>query len=177
MIISIIMFTGCSNPNMKSESSSKENREATEIENTQSSEDDNIKKESEDNQDLSEKNSEEENENTMKIKIGEKTYTATLVDNSSTQALKEILSHGSLSIDMRDYENMEKVGMIGETLPRNDEQITTEAGDIILYQGNALVIYYDTNSWNFTRIGKIDGITQDELKTVLGKGNVTVTLY
>jgi hypothetical protein len=77
---------------------------------------------------------------------------------------------------MRDYGNMEKVGSIGTTLPRNDEQITTGPGDIILYQGNALVIYYAPNSWNFTRLGKIDNITQDELKKILGEGDVSVTL-
>ena len=118
----------------------------------------------------------EEEKTTMNVKIGENTYTATLADNSSVKALKEILSKGSLSIDMKDYANMEKVGPIGESLPRNDEQITTEAGDIILYQGNSLVIYYDTNSWNFTRIGKMDGMTKEELKKALGKGDVTVTL-
>ena len=75
----------------------------------------------------------------------------------------------------RDYGNMEKVGSIGTGLPRNDEQITTGAGDIILYQGNSLVIYYDTNSWNFTRIGKIDGVTKEELLEAFGAGNVTVT--
>ena len=61
-------------------------------------------------------------------------------------------------------------------LPRDDEQITTEAGDIILCQGSALVIYYAPNSWNFTRLGKIDNLTVEELREILGDGNVTVTL-
>ena len=75
---------------------------------------------------------------------------------------------------MSDYGNFEKIGALGTTLPRNDTQITTSAGDIILYQGNQITIYYDKNSWNFTLLGKIDGVTQAELKTILGKGNVTV---
>jgi len=114
-----------------------------------------------------------------KIKLtvnGQTTLTATLVDNSSAAALIELLKKNPLTIEMRDYGNMEKVGAIGTTLPRNDEQITTSPGDIILYQGNALVIYYAPNSWNFARLGKIDNITQNELKAVLGEGNVTVTL-
>ncbi|MEZ5103038.1 MAG: cyclophilin-like fold protein [Draconibacterium sp.] len=114
-----------------------------------------------------------------KIKLtvnGQTTLTAAMVDNSSAAAFIELLKKNSLTIEMRDYGNMEKVGSIGTTLPRNDEQITTSPGDIILYQGNALVIYYAPNSWNFTRLGKIDNITQDELKAVLGDGNVTVTL-
>ena len=99
-----------------------------------------------------------------------------LVENSSVDALKEALSEGPITVDMRDYGSMEKVGSLGMDLPRNDKQITTEAGDMILYQGNALVIYYAPNSWNFTRLGKIDNITAEELREILGDGNVTITL-
>lgn len=119
---------------------------------------------------------EEMEENTMKIQIGDTVFTAILEDNSSAEALKELLMEGPLTIDMSDYGNMEKVGPIGTSLPTNDEQISTVAGDIILYQGNSLVIYYNTNTWNFTRLGKINGVTQSELMEVLGDGNVTVTL-
>lgn len=114
-------------------------------------------------------------DNKMNITIGDKTFTATLADNSSAAALKELLSNSPMTIDMRGYGNFEKVGSIGTELPRNDEQMTTSAGDIILYQGNSLVIYYDENLWNFTRIGRIDNVTQSELKEALGEGNVTVT--
>ena len=116
--------------------------------------------------------------NTLKLTVGDKTFTATLVENSSTQALKERLAQGSLSIRMSDYGNMEKVGSFGFSLPRNDQQITTSPGDLILYQGNSFVIYYDTNSWNFTRLGKVDGITtRSEMLDMLGgEGDITVTL-
>lgn len=113
-------------------------------------------------------------ENVMKITVGDTTFTATLADNSSAEALKEMLMEGPLTIDMSDYGNMEKVGPIGKNLPENNEQITTEAGDIILYLGNSLVIYYDTNTWNFTRLGKINDVTQAELKEALGNGDVIV---
>jgi hypothetical protein len=119
---------------------------------------------------------ETEQDDTIYLQIGERTYTATLTDNSSAQALKELLAADSVTIDMRDYGNMEKVGGFGKSLPTNDEQITTEPGDLILYQGNAFVIYYAANSWNFTRLGKINDISQEELKEALGDGNVTVTL-
>ena len=104
---------------------------------------------------------------------------ATLVDNSSATAFYELLKKGPLTVDMHDYGSFEKVGLLGTTLPRNDTQITTTAGDIILYQGNQITIYYDTNSWNFTRLGKVVStsstttITQAELKKILGKGDVT----
>ncbi|MCB9140536.1 MAG: hypothetical protein H6642_19565 [Caldilineaceae bacterium] len=112
----------------------------------------------------------------MKIEIGDNVLTATLVENSSVTALKEALAQGPITVEMRDYGSMEKVGPLGMDLPRNDEQITTEAGDIILYQGNAFVIYYAPNSWNFTRLGKVNDVTAGELREILGDGNVTVTL-
>ena len=115
----------------------------------------------------------------MKISIqitsnsGSHTLAATLADNSSAMAFYELLEKGPVTIKMTDYGNFEKVGPLGTKLPRNDTQITTQAGDIILYQGNQITIYYDTNSWNFTRLGKVDGVTQAELKKILGKGHVT----
>ncbi len=110
------------------------------------------------------------------IKVDDRTLTATLNDNSSTRELVNKLEKGAVTIDMEDYSEMEKVGPLGFTLPRNDESINTEAGDLILYQGNSFVIYYDTNSWSLTRLGKIDNISQEELKEILGEGNVKVTL-
>lgn len=101
--------------------------------------------------------------------------TATLEDNSSAEALLELLEQGPLTINMEDYANMEKVGPIGQSLPRNDTPTNTEAGDIILYQGNQLAVYYDTNSWNFTPIGKIQGVSANELRSILGRGNTTIT--
>lgn len=119
---------------------------------------------------------EKSEENIMYIKIGDNILTAELADNSSADALKEMLSEGSVTIEMSDYANFEKVGDLGKTLPRNDEQITTEAGDLILYQGNSFVIYYDTNSWSLTRLGKIKDVSAEELRDILGEGDVTVTL-
>ncbi len=101
------------------------------------------------------------------------TLTATLADNSSAKAFYALLQKGSVTVDMHDYGSFEKVGPLPESLPRNDTQITTKAGDIILYQGNQITIYYDRNSWTFTRLGKVDNVTQAELKKILGSGNVT----
>lgn len=117
-----------------------------------------------------------ESGNQILLTVNGQTLTATLAENSSAEALKELLSQGSLSISMRDYGGMEKVGDIGTNLPTNDEKITTEAGDLILYMGSAFVIYYAPNSWNFTRLGKINDITAQELKDLLGSGDIQVTL-
>lgn len=105
------------------------------------------------------------------------TLTATLSDNSSAEALMKLLAVGPVAIDMHDYANMEKVGSLPESLPRNDTYFTTQPGDIVLYLGNQFVIYYGNNSYNFTRLGRIDGnYTGSQLKSILGDGNVTVTI-
>lgn len=118
------------------------------------------------------------NEESKKITItvNNQKLSATLVDNSSTKALLEKLEDGPITIDMHDYGNFEKVGSLGFDLPRNDEELSTDFGDIILYQGNSFVIYYDKNNWNFTKLGHIDNISKTELKTLLGSGNVTATI-
>ncbi len=79
-------------------------------------------------------------------------------------------------MDAHDYGNFEKVGALGTQLPTNDERITTEPGDVILYQGDQITVYYDTNSWSFTRLGRVQGVTADELKAILGDGDVTMVL-
>ena len=112
----------------------------------------------------------------INLSVGKHILTATLADNSSARRLAELLSQAPLTVNMSDYGGMEKVGPLGTNLPRNDEHMTTGPGDLILYQGNSFVIYYDRNSWSLTRLGKIDNITQDELKNILGNGDVTVTL-
>lgn len=109
------------------------------------------------------------------IKIDNKILTVALENNSSVNELVEKLKQEDITMEMSDYANFEKVGSIGFSLPRNDKNITTMPGDIILYQGNQITIYYDTNTWNFTKLGKIENITQKELKEILGNGDVTVT--
>lgn len=110
------------------------------------------------------------------LTIGETTFVAEFADNSSAEALKELLLKAPLTLQLHDYGNFEKVGSLGQNLPRNDEPITTEAGDLILYQGNQFSIYYAENAWQLTRLGKIQNATPDELKAALGAGDVLVTL-
>ena len=114
----------------------------------------------------------------MYLTIGGVTKTATLVSNSTTEALVAQLQKGNITYEAHDYGNFEKVGELGYTFPENNEQINTVPGDLILHQGENLCIYYDTNSWNFTRIGKLDNMTQSDIKTWVNAGgdNVSVTL-
>lgn len=108
-------------------------------------------------------------------KIGTQTLQIQAEDNTSAQAFLDLLAQGDITIQMQDYGNFEKVGSLGTTLPTNDTQITTQPGDVILYQGDQITIYYDTNTWNFTLLGKVQGLTQQQLKEILGDGDVTVT--
>lgn len=112
----------------------------------------------------------------LRIQVGDTVFTATLAENSSVDALKELMADGALTLNMSDYADMEKGADLGVTLPQNNERMNTQAGDIILYQGRTFVIYYDTNSWSLTPIGKMDNVNAKELRETLGTGDVTVTL-
>ena len=117
---------------------------------------------------------EAESEQLLKIEVNGNTLYADFEDNSSAEALKEKLQSGSLTLEMEDYGGFEKVGDLPFSLPTNDENITTSAGDVILYQGNKLTIYYDTNTWTFTKVAKIRD-ADSSLKSKLGEGNVKAT--
>lgn len=112
-------------------------------------------------------------ENKIDISFNGHTYSATLADNSSSRAFADLLKNGPLTISTHDYGSFEKVGELGATLPQNDEQVTTSVGDIILYQGNQITIYYAQNTWNFIRLGKIDD--PSGLRDTLGDGDVAIT--
>ena len=111
----------------------------------------------------------------LKIHVNDTTFTATLEENSSAKAFAEFLTQGDMTLDMHDYGSFEKVADLPRSFPRNDKQIDTDAGDIILYQGNTITIYYDKNSWNFTRLARIDNVNKKRLQQILGKGNVKAT--
>lgn len=118
----------------------------------------------------------EEEMQVLKLTVGDTVFTATLADNSSVHALKELLQEGPLTLEMHDYAGMEKGADLGVKLPQNNQQMNTQPGDIILYQGRTFVIYYDTNSWSLTPLARIEDTDAETLREVLGTGDVTVTL-
>ena len=111
---------------------------------------------------------------TMEITAGGKTITATLADNATAKALAEKLKSGSLTVEMR-ANGFEHYGPLGFSLERHDEEVTAVSGDIMLYNGNNICVFYGSNSWSYTPLGKVDGKTADELKAFFGTGTVTVT--
>ena len=114
----------------------------------------------------------------IKITVSGKTLPVKIEDNEATKALVTALQEASITYEAHDYGGFEKVGGLGRRLPSSDSQITTQPGDVILYSGNQLVLFYGSNSWSYTRIGKIQYGTLDALKDFLqsGRGNITVTL-
>ena len=110
---------------------------------------------------------------TLTMKIGDTVVDVTWEDNASVEELKELARSG-LTIQMSMYGGFEQVGPIGQSIASDDEQITTEPGDIVLYSGDQIVVFYGSNSWAYTRLGKIN-LTEEELEDLLSNGDVTVT--
>lgn len=114
---------------------------------------------------------------TLVIEANDTRFYATMENNSSAQAFAEKLSSGEIEIDMQDYGGFEKVGELPWALPQNDETVTAGPGDVILYQGNKITIYYGENTWDFTRLAQIGGATKEALLEALGAGDVSVALW
>ena len=118
----------------------------------------------------------EENIDMIKIKVNSNVLEVKLEDNEATRSLIERLKNGDISVNANEYGGFEKVGNLGFSLPRNDKSITTSAGDIVLYQGNQISLFYNSNSWSYTKLGKVQNVSGAELKNILGSGDVTLIL-
>ena len=112
----------------------------------------------------------------LQMTIGDTAVAVDWEENESVDALKELCRDEPLTISMSMYGGFEQVGAIGTNLPRSDVQTTTEAGDIVLYAGNQLVVFYGSNSWAYTRLGHISDQSAADMAALLGHGDVTVTL-
>ena len=112
------------------------------------------------------------------ITIGNQTLPVTLVKNNATEALMAALAANPITYEADDYGGFEKVGALGMSLPTSNQQLTTQAGDVILYSGNQIVLFYGSNSWSYTRLGRIEYESLEQLKSFLkaGQGRVSVTL-
>lgn len=126
---------------------------------------------------------EEQNQNDpmpdrIKITVSGKTVSVLIEENKATNALVAALRESPITYEADDYGGFEKVGSLGRSLPTSNNQITTQAGDVILYNGNQIVLFYGSNSWSYTRIGKMEYESLEELKSFLkaGQGKINVTL-
>ena len=102
------------------------------------------------------------------------TFPATFADNQGAEALADLLTDGPLTLSLEDYGGFEKVGSLGQSLPTSNTHITTQSGDIVLYQGKQIVLFYGSNAWSYTRLGQVTDLTG--WQEALGHGDVTVTL-
>ena len=114
---------------------------------------------------------EEQTEMKMNVQIGDYTFTATLDNNTAVEEFVDMMKEGPVTISMSDYSGFEKVGSLGRSLTTSNSQTTTDAGDIVLYNGNNIVMFYGSNSWSYTRIGKIDDLS--DWNKALGSGSIT----
>jgi len=113
----------------------------------------------------------------MVLRINDQVVQVEWEDNESVEALKELASNGTITIEMSMYGGFEQVGPVGTDLPRNDEQTTTSPGDIVLYSGDQIVVFYGSNSWAYTKLGKIQNMSEEDLRSFLGSSDVTVLIY
>ena len=112
----------------------------------------------------------------LKMEIDGKTVPVTWKDNESVKALRGMVKDKPLEIKMSRYGGFEQVGSIGKTLPSNDKETTTSPGDIVLYSSDQIVVFYGSNEWDYTRLGKIN-LSKNEIKTLLDKKNVTINIH
>ena len=117
----------------------------------------------------------DEEKTDMKLKIGDTEVPVIWEENESVDALKALAAEGPLTIHMSMYGGFEQVGPIGQDIVSNDQQTTTQAGDIVLYSGDQIVAFYGSNSWAYTRLGHAD-LSQKEMEDLLGNGDVIMTL-
>lgn len=178
LIVTAMMLTafGCSNQDEEDTMDTSENVQTEEPDTL--NQDENLT----DNENVPEEvtetknESEKEQENKMVLKINNEEVLVEWEDNESVEALQQICNEEALTIQLSMYGGNEQVGSIGQSLPRNDINITTDAGDIVLYSGNQIVLFYGSNSWAYTRLGHIVDKSASDMTKLLGNGDVTITI-
>ena len=112
----------------------------------------------------------------MIMKIGDTKVNVDWEDNQAVAALRDMAREGDVTIQMSMYGGFEQVGSLGQNLPRDDKQTTTTSGDIVLYSGNQMVVFYGSNSWSYTRLGHISDKNAEDITDLLSNGDVTITI-
>lgn len=115
-------------------------------------------------------------DSSMTMKIGDTKVNVDWEDNQAVAALRDMAREGDVTIQMSMYGGFEQVGSIGQSLPRDDKQTTTSSGDVVLYSGNQMVVFYGSNSWSYTRLGHISDKNAEDMTDLLSNGDVTITI-
>ena len=159
LLIVLAIITGCSR---------------NETENPVAESEDKTDSQSEDSS--SEKQGESEMNKQLIMYINDAEVEVIWEDNDSVEALREMATAGEITVSMSMYGGFEQVGSLGRSIVRSDCQMTTSCGDIVLYSGNQIVIFYGSNSWSYTRLGKVKDATEDKMRKLLANGDVTIRL-
>lgn len=177
VVVMIIALTLCAcNGGMDNSDNINDNHNNGDTDNTGQMEDnDERDKEEVNNNDESNK---EDNNNisSMYMYINGTKLEIILEDNTAVKALIDLLKEGDIEYTAHNYGGFEKVGDIGHNLPTNNTQINAVSGDVMLYQGRQMVVFYGSNSWSYTRIGRINNYSSAELKKILGNNNTQVRI-
>ena len=115
-------------------------------------------------------------EKTLRLRINDTDVTVDWEENESVKTLNELVSAEPITVQMSMYGGFEQVGSLGTSLPRNDVQTTTQSGDIVLYAGNQIVVFYGSNAWAYTRLGHITNVSAEDMTKLLANGDVVITL-
>ena len=114
-------------------------------------------------------------EDTMILLINDNKVPVIWEDSASVKEIIKEASKDDIIISMSKYSDFEQVGSLGKSYTRNDKQMTTKCGDIVLYNGSNLVVFYRSNSWAYTSLGRID-LSNQEIIDLLSNKDVTITL-
>ena len=163
----LLLLSGCGTDQNKDQTASPSGTDST----------GEVTAEAEVTEEVTEQAEEKASEKMLRLKIDDRDVEVSWEDNESVQALKELCEDEPLTIEMSGYGDFEQVGSIGSTLPDQDTEITTEVGDIVLYSGNQIVVFYGSNSWAYTKLGHITDRDEDEMKDLLSGGDVTLTIH
>ena len=170
----VMLTTACAkydNDSIAGASSTQSMQDLPQKDTTQTSQNENVRLDT----DLTESDEDKvEEKETMIMEINDKAVDVTWEENASVEELKGLAQTG-LTISMSMYGGFEQVGPIGKSIVSDDKQTVTKPGDIVLYSSDKIVVFYGSNSWSYTRLGKIN-MSQKELEQLLGSGDVTVTL-
>ena len=170
----VMLTTACAkydNDSIAGASSTQSTQDLPQKDTMQTSQNENVRPDT----DLTESDEDKvEEKETMIMEINNKAVDVTWEENASVEELKGLAQTG-LTITMSMYGGFEQVGSIGKSIASDDKQTVTKPGDIVLYSSDKIVVFYGSNSWSYTRLGKIN-MSQKELEQLLGNGDVTVTL-
>lgn len=175
-VIMLILLGACKGENLGREN--VRNIKGTDHMQEAKNEEENTALQEEQNKERAEKSAEDSKQEDkgmkLRIDVGESIFTATLENNEAAKALADILKDTVLTIEMSDYSGFEKVGNLARSLPSDNRRMSTQSGDIVLYNSSQIVLFYDSNTWTYTKLARVDDL--EGWEQALGRGGVTVRL-